>query len=126
MKQKGMYILLVLGLLLSACAPQAAPTEAPAVQPPAAATEAPAPTEAPAAATEAPAAPSCAQPIKIGIIGSMSGTTASLGDYMTKGVTLAVEQKNAAGGIQGCQIELVTYDDEADPTKSNGSLGYHQ
>jgi branched-chain amino acid transport system substrate-binding protein len=120
MKQKGMYILLVLGLLLSACAPQAAPTEAPAVQPPAAATEAPAPTEAPAAATEAPAAPSCAQPIKIGIIGSMSGTTASLGDYMTKGVTLAVEQKNAAGGIQGCQIELVTYDDEADPTKSTG------
>jgi branched-chain amino acid transport system substrate-binding protein len=116
MKQKGMYILLVLGLMLSACAPQAAPTEAPAAP-----TAAPAePTAAPAAATEAPAQPACDQPLKIAIIGAMSGTTASLGDYMTKGVTLAVEQKNAAGGIQGCQIELVTYDDEADPTKSTG------
>ena len=50
----------------------------------------------------------------------MSGTTASLGDYMKKGVTLAVEQQNAKGGIQGCQIQLVVYDDEADPTKSVG------
>jgi branched-chain amino acid transport system substrate-binding protein len=119
MKQKGFYILLVLGLLLASCAPQATPTEAPAAQPPAAATEAPAmATEAPAAATEAPAQPACAQQVKIGIIGSMSGTTASLGDYMKKGVTLAVEQKNAEGGVQGCQIQLVVYDDEADPTKS--------
>jgi branched-chain amino acid transport system substrate-binding protein len=83
-------------------------------------TEAPA-TEAPATeavATEAPVV--CEQQVKIGIIGSMSGTTASLGDYMKKGVTLAVEQKNAEGGIQGCQIQLVVYDDEADPTKSTG------
>ncbi len=45
MKQKGLYILLVLGLLLAACAPQATPTQAPATQAPAteAATEAPAP-----------------------------------------------------------------------------------
>jgi branched-chain amino acid transport system substrate-binding protein len=71
------------------------------------------------AATEPPQ-PACAQPLKIAIIGSMSGTTASLGEYMTNGVTLAVEQKNAEGGIQGCQIELVIYDDEADPTKSTG------
>jgi len=121
MKHKVVYILLVLGLLLTACGPQAAPTEAPAAEPPAAEpTAAPAePTEAPAAAEE-PAQPACDQPIKIAIIGAMSGTTASLGDYMTKGVGLAVEQKNAEGGIQGCQIELLTYDDEADPTKSTG------
>jgi len=119
MKQKVFYILLVLGLILSACGPQAAaPTEEPAAPPPAA-TEAPAEPAEPAA-TEAPAEPVCAEPIRIAIIGAMSGTTASLGDYMTKGVTLAVEQKNAEGGIQGCQIELITYDDEADPTKSTG------
>ena len=90
MKQKGLYVLLVLGLLLASCAPQATPTVVPATQPPAAATEAP--------------QTACAQPLKIAIIGSMSGTTASLGDYMTKGVTLAVEQKNAKGGVQGCQV----------------------
>jgi len=121
MKHNVFYVLMVFGLILSACAPQAAaPTEAPAAQPPEP-TEAPAmATEAPAAATEAPAQPVCDQPLKIAIIGAMSGTTASLGDYMTKGVTLAVEQKNAEGGIQGCQIEIITYDDEADPTKSTG------
>ena len=107
MKHKVLYILLVLGLLLAACG-QATPT-APA------ATAAPAMTEEP---TEAPVV--CEQPIKIAIIGAMSGTTASLGDYMTKGVTLAVEQKNAEGGIQNCRIELIIYDDEAEPTKSTG------
>jgi branched-chain amino acid transport system substrate-binding protein len=48
----------------------------------------------------------------------MSGTNAVLGDWMTKGVTLAIEQKNAAGGIQGCQIQLIIYDDEANADKS--------
>lgn len=109
MKRKGLYILLLLGLLLASCAPQAtAPLQAP--------TKVPA-TEAPATQAVAPT-PACAQPVKIAIIGAMSGTNAVLGDWMKKGVTLAVEQKNAAGGVQGCQIEVVIYDDEGDPTKS--------
>jgi len=120
MKYKVLYILLVLGLMLAACGPQATPTEAPAAPQPAEPTAAPAePTAAPAAATEPPQ-PACDQPLKIAIIGAMSGTTASLGEYMTNGVTLAVEEKNAAGGIHGCQIELIIYDDEAEPTKSTG------
>ena len=111
MRLKGLYVLLVIGLLLASCAPQATPTEAPATQAPA--------TQAPA--TVAPAAtPACAQPVKIAIVGAMSGTNAVLGDWMKKGVTLAVEQKNAAGGVHGCQVEIVIYDDEADPTKSVG------
>ncbi len=92
--------------LLNACQtpqPAAAPTTAP--QP--AATTAPQPTAAKAA-----------EPIKIAIIAAMSGTNAVLGDWMKKGVTLAIEEKNAAGGICGRQIQLVMYDDEADPTKS--------
>jgi branched-chain amino acid transport system substrate-binding protein len=113
MNRKAFHFVAVMALLLAACGPAATATQAPAAQPTAIPPEAPA--EAPQA-TE----PVCDQPIKIGIIGSMSGTTASLGDYMTKGVTLAVEQKNAEGGVQGCQIELVIYDDEADPTKSVG------
>lgn len=121
MKQKVFYILVVLGLLVASCAPAAA-TEAPETAAPA--TEAPAteaPTEAPTevAATEPPQ-PVCTQAIKIAIIGAMSGTNAVLGDWMKKGVTLAVEQKNAAGGVHGCPVELIIYDDEADPTKSVG------
>jgi branched-chain amino acid transport system substrate-binding protein len=128
MKQKWFSILFVIGLLLASCAPaQPAATQAPvATQPPAAAqppaaTQPPAPTQPPAA-TQPPVAakPACAKPIKIAIIGAFSGTNAILGDYMKKAVTLAVEQKNAAGGIQGCQIEIVTYDDTADPTTSVG------
>jgi branched-chain amino acid transport system substrate-binding protein len=60
------------------------------------------------------------QPIKIAIIGAMSGTNAILGDWMKKGVTLAIEQANAAGGIQGRQIQLIIYDDQANPTTSVG------
>ena len=83
-----MSIVLVLCLVVSACAPkQATPTPKP-------------------------------EPIKIAIIGAMSGTNAVLGDWMKKGVTLAVTEKNKAGGICGRQIEIVIYDDEADPTKS--------
>lgn len=63
-------------------------------------------------------APATNEPIKVAIIGAFSGTNAVLGDWMKKGVTLAVEQKNAAGGIKGRQIQIITYDDEADPTKS--------
>src|SRR5512143_649977 len=78
-----------------------------------------APTAAPkSAATTAPQPAKPAEPIKIAIIGAMSGTNAVLGDWMKKGVTLAVEEKNAAGGIKGRPIQIVIYDDEADPTKS--------
>jgi branched-chain amino acid transport system substrate-binding protein len=93
MKRSLVSILLLLGMLLAACTPAAAPTAAPQA----------------AASTE---------PIKIAIIGAMSGTNAVLGDWMKKGVTLAVEEKNKAGGICGRPIEIVIYDDEADPTKS--------
>src|SRR5512140_1306985 len=107
MKQKWLSILIVLGLFLASCAPAAVTTQAPV------------PTQPPAA-TQPPATQACAQPIKIAIIGAMTGTNAILGDYMKKGVTLAVEQKNAKGGIHGCQIEVVIYDDAADPTTSVG------
>ncbi len=118
MKRAIMFVLIVFGLLLVACA---APTPEP--------TKPTAPTAAPAQPTTASAQPTAAakpteaakatgEPIKIAIIGAMSGTNAVLGDWMRKGVTLAVEEKNAAGGIHGRPIQIVIYDDEADPTKS--------
>ncbi len=110
MKRTILFGLIVLGVLLAACAAPAAapqPTAAPAQ-----------PTTAAAQSTSA--AKATGEPIKIGIIAAMSGTNAVLGDWMKKGVTLAVDEKNAAGGIHGRPIQIVSYDDEADPTKSVG------
>lgn len=108
MKRTILLVLVALGIVLAACAtPTAAPAQSTAV--PAATSAAPKPTEA---------AKATGEPIKIAIIGAFSGTNAVLGDWMKKGVTLAVEEKNAAGGIKGRPIQIITYDDEADPTKS--------
>jgi branched-chain amino acid transport system substrate-binding protein len=97
MKRIWIYSLLVFALVLTACAPQAAATAKP---------------------VEVVAKPACAKPLKMAIIGAMTGTNASLGDWMKKGVTLAIDEKNAAGGIQGCKLDLVIYDDKADPAES--------
>ncbi len=118
MKQKLFYILLALVLTLSACATPA--TQTPATQQSIQPTTAAQPTTAVQPTTAPSGSGTCAQPVKIAIIGAMSGTNAVLGDWMKKGVTLAVEEKNKAGGTHGCQIQLVIYDDEADPTKSVG------
>lgn len=57
-------------------------------------------------------------PIVIGVLGAMSGSSASLGKAQQQGVDLAVAEINAAGGILGRQVKAVYRDDEADPTKS--------
>jgi len=57
------------------------------------------------------------EPIKIGVLGALSGGSAILGKQQQQGVDLAVKEINAAGGILGRQIELSYRDDEADPTK---------
>jgi branched-chain amino acid transport system substrate-binding protein len=102
MKRKGLIIIIAICVAATVCVSFAAASG----------------TKEGASATAAPAAGS--EPIKIAIIGAMSGTNAILGDWMKKGVTLAIEQKNAAGGIQGRQIQLIIYDDQANPTISVG------
>jgi branched-chain amino acid transport system substrate-binding protein len=52
--------------------------------------------------------------IKIGTLFSVSGAGAKLGDKMRKGAELAVEQVNAAGGINGKKIDWVFYDPAGD------------
>ncbi|MFZ5818776.1 MAG: ABC transporter substrate-binding protein [Chloroflexota bacterium] len=104
-------LLAVTSILLSACAPAA--TEAPAP----AETEAPAATEAPAPAeTEAPAAEE--NVIKIGGLYPTTGDLAKLGQENVNGLQLAVDQINAAGGIQsmgGAKIEIVWGDTQGKP-----------
>jgi len=66
------------------------------------------------------ASPALAQsgPIKIGYLPALTGPSSSTGVGMTRGTELAVSVINAAGGINGRQIELVVRDTQSDPTKA--------
>lgn len=54
-----------------------------------------------------------ADTIKIGFHAPLTGFAASDGKSSSEGAMLAVEQINAAGGVNGKKIELVIYDDQA-------------
>lgn len=51
-------------------------------------------------------------PLRVGFIGGLSGRTADLGVGGRNGVQLAIEQANAAGGINGRRIDLLIKDDQ--------------
>lgn len=55
------------------------------------------------------------EPIRIGFVGGISGRVADLGVGGRNGVLLAVEERNAGGGINGKPIELIIRDDEQNP-----------
>jgi branched-chain amino acid transport system substrate-binding protein len=56
--------------------------------------------------------------VKIGFIGPMTGDYANYGDLISKGALVAIEEKNATGGIAGkIRIDLVIEDSEGDPQK---------
>lgn len=54
-------------------------------------------------------------PIKVGFSGGLTGKFSDLGTAGRNGVTLAVEELNAAGGIHGRRVELITRDDRQEP-----------
>jgi len=58
------------------------------------------------------------QPIRLGVIVDSSGASASLGISGRNGVQLAIEQRNAVGGIQGRSIEMLPHDDGFDPQRA--------
>lgn len=55
------------------------------------------------------------EPIRLGFVGGISGRVADLGIGGRNGALLAVELRNAAGGIKGRQIELLAEDDQQNP-----------
>src|ERR1700693_3969661 len=57
--------------------------------------------------------------IKIGQFGSMTGPEATFGQSTDKGVRLAIDAKNAAGGIKGKKIVLLTEDDQGKPEEAS-------
>ena len=56
--------------------------------------------------------------IKIGGIAPLSGNVAVYGVECKNGIDLAVEEINAAGGINGKPLEFICEDDEGDSAKS--------
>ena len=67
----------------------------------------------------AAAVPAAAQEtIKIGLVTALSGQSARAGEAITRGLTIAIDELNAKGGVLGGRkFELVRRDDEATPAK---------
>ncbi|MEV0590071.1 ABC transporter substrate-binding protein [Nonomuraea cavernae] len=65
-----------------------------------------------------------ADPIRVGLIVSLTGNYTPLGSEDKKAVELAVEQVNAQGGLNGRKVELVTRDDKTAPDQ--GIVAYNQ
>jgi len=61
------------------------------------------------------AALSAAEPIRIGEFASLTGKEATYGQTVNKGTILAIEEANAAGGVLGRKLELITEDDQSKP-----------
>ena len=132
---KLLAFLLAIALVAAACGgDDDSATTAPAPEPPAPAPE-PAPPEPPAPAPEPPPpeppapapeppppeppapAPETmeAEPILIGFTSDASGQYANSGAMDRRGMMLAIDQFNAAGGVLGRPVEFVHYDTETTP-----------
>ena len=55
--------------------------------------------------------------IKVGLVAAMSGQSAKSGEAITRGLSLAIDEINAKGGLLGKKVELVSRDDESNPAK---------
>src|SRR5713101_6378230 len=76
----------------------------------------------PAANPAAPSAPGAAangSPIKIGYMADANGTSAPIAAGMHLGTDLAVQQINAAGGINGHPLQVTYVDPQSDPTQAS-------
>ncbi|PKM69710.1 MAG: ABC transporter substrate-binding protein, partial [Firmicutes bacterium HGW-Firmicutes-18] len=54
-------------------------------------------------------------PIRIGLAAQLTGKQADLGIHLRNGVEMALEEINAAGGINGWHLELIVEDDFGTP-----------
>src|SRR3984885_15840192 len=59
-----------------------------------------------------------AERVKIGLVAALSGQSAKSGEGITRGITIAIDEINARGGVLGGRmLELVRRDDESNPAK---------
>src|SRR5499427_2043958 len=71
-----------------------------------------------AASSLAKPAIAATEPIRVGYLPALTGPSSSTGIGINRGIQLAVQEINAAGGIDGRQLELITRDTQSDPTKA--------
>ncbi len=60
-------------------------------------------------------------PIKVGLIVPLTGDVKTFGESARNGAMLAIEEANAAGGINGRKIDVVATDDKNDPTETGNA-----
>ena len=58
-----------------------------------------------------------AQDLKIGLVAALTGQSAQSGEAITRGLTIAIDELNAKGGVLGKKVVLVRRDDESSPPK---------
>ena len=58
------------------------------------------------------------EPISLGWLAAMTGPSSAPAIGFNRGVTFAAEAINAAGGVKGRKIEILTRDTQGDPTKA--------
>jgi branched-chain amino acid transport system substrate-binding protein len=62
------------------------------------------------------------EPIRVGYLPALTGPSSSTGIGINRGVQLAVDEINKAGGVDGRPLEMIVRDTQSDPTKAvNGA-----
>ena len=69
-----------------------------------------------------PAKPADSKDIKIGVVYELTGGTASFGTAANNGTKLAFKEINAAGGILGKQVTMVSADNKGEPSESANAM----
>ncbi|HET7153812.1 MAG TPA: ABC transporter substrate-binding protein, partial [Hyphomicrobiaceae bacterium] len=55
--------------------------------------------------------------VKLGLVAAMSGQSAKSGEAIVRGLSIAIDEINAKGGLLGKKVELIIRDDESNPAK---------
>lgn len=62
------------------------------------------------------------RPIRVGVVGPMTGLASFVGKNMVEGIQLAVDDLNEDGGVLEREVEFVIRDDEADPARTSTAV----
>jgi branched-chain amino acid transport system substrate-binding protein len=64
------------------------------------------------------AATGSGKPLRVLFVGGLTGPLSTTAVAIQRGVTASVEHINASGGVKGRKLELVSKDDQSDPTRA--------
>jgi len=81
-----------------------------------------APAPAPAASAPATSTQPTTGPLLIGYVGALTGPEAHFGQESQNGAQLAIEEANAAGGVQGRTLALRSYDSQSRPEEAANAM----